>query len=115
MFRSRFTEAFPKSLTNIGPQELERDIVANPPGEGVEHFLCALLGLLLNRKQDVKYVVLAASLRRSSTIPKLTYIFNIELDTTSVHLVRLFRHIRRNGPKIGRVRILCLVVLRLAL
>ncbi|CZR59147.1 uncharacterized protein PAC_09039 [Phialocephala subalpina] len=54
MFRSRFTEAFPKSLFNFGPQELERDIVDQVPGEGAEHLLCALLGLLLNRKQDVK-------------------------------------------------------------
>ncbi|KAF8865928.1 hypothetical protein BDZ45DRAFT_701030 [Acephala macrosclerotiorum] len=54
MFRSRFTEAFPKSLFNFGPQELERDIVDPVPGEGAEHLLCALLGLLLNRKQDVK-------------------------------------------------------------
>jgi hypothetical protein len=58
MFRSRFTEAFPKSLPNFGPQELERDVVDTVPGEGVEHLLCALLGLLLNRKQDVKYVPL---------------------------------------------------------
>ncbi|KXX80488.1 hypothetical protein MMYC01_202457 [Madurella mycetomatis] len=54
MFRARFTEAFPKSLANFGPQELERDVVETIPGERVEHFLCALLGLLLNRKQDVK-------------------------------------------------------------
>jgi len=54
MFRSRFTEAFPKSLANFGPQELERDIIESVPGELAEHFLCALLGLLLNRKQDVK-------------------------------------------------------------
>ena len=54
MFRSRFTEAFPKSLPNFGPQELEGDIVDTIPGTRVEHFLCALLGLLLNRKQDVK-------------------------------------------------------------
>ena len=54
MFRSRFTEAFPKSLPNFGPQELERDVVDTVPGEGVEQFLCALLGLLLNRKQDIK-------------------------------------------------------------
>ncbi|KAL2019527.1 hypothetical protein VTK56DRAFT_9561 [Thermocarpiscus australiensis] len=54
MFRARFTEAFPKSLANFGPQELERDVVETVPGERVEHFLCALLGLLLNRKQDVK-------------------------------------------------------------
>ncbi|KAH6624295.1 hypothetical protein B0J18DRAFT_173965 [Chaetomium sp. MPI-SDFR-AT-0129] len=54
MFRARFTDAFPKSLANFGPQELERDVVESIPGERVEHFLCALLGLLLNRKQDVK-------------------------------------------------------------
>lgn len=62
MFRSRFTEAFPKSLINFGPQELERDIVDVVPGEGVEHFLCALLGLLLNRKQDVKYAPISSAL-----------------------------------------------------
>ncbi|KAL2140905.1 hypothetical protein VTI28DRAFT_7872 [Corynascus sepedonium] len=54
MFRARFAEAFPKSLANFGPQELERDVVEPIPGERVEHFLCALLSLLLNRKQDVK-------------------------------------------------------------
>lgn len=55
MFRSRFNEALPKSLANFGPQELERDVTESIPGERVEHFLCAVLGLLLNRKQDVKY------------------------------------------------------------
>ncbi|KYK57846.1 hypothetical protein DCS_04859 [Drechmeria coniospora] len=55
MFRSRFSDAFPKSLAHFGPQELERDINEPIPGDRVEHFLCALLGLLLNRKQDVKY------------------------------------------------------------
>ncbi|KPM36833.1 hypothetical protein AK830_g9732 [Neonectria ditissima] len=54
MFRSRFTDAFPKSLAHFGPQELERDVVEPVPGDRVEHFLCAVLGLLLNRKQDVK-------------------------------------------------------------
>ncbi|KAI1358597.1 hypothetical protein F5Y08DRAFT_111108 [Xylaria arbuscula] len=54
MFRSRFNEALPKSLANFGPQELERDVTESIPGERVEHFLCAVLGLLLNRKQDVK-------------------------------------------------------------
>ncbi|KAH7170534.1 hypothetical protein EDB81DRAFT_169173 [Dactylonectria macrodidyma] len=54
MFRSRFHDAFPKSLAHFGPQELERDVVESIPGDRVEHFLCALLGLLLNRKQDVK-------------------------------------------------------------
>ena len=54
MFRARFAETLPKSLPNFGPQELESDIVDSVPGDRVEHFLCALLGLLLNRKQDVK-------------------------------------------------------------
>lgn len=54
MFRSRFSDAFPKPLAHFGPQELERDIVEPVPSDRVEHFLCALLGLLLNRKQDVK-------------------------------------------------------------
>ncbi|KAF4452253.1 hypothetical protein F53441_4847 [Fusarium austroafricanum] len=54
MFRSRFNDAFPKSLAHFGPQELERDVVEPMLGDRVEHFLCALLGLLLNRKQDVK-------------------------------------------------------------
>ena len=55
MFRSRFNDALPKSLPNFGPQELERDVTESVPGQRVEHFLCAVLGLLLNRKQDVKY------------------------------------------------------------
>ncbi|KKP05232.1 hypothetical protein THAR02_02684 [Trichoderma harzianum] len=54
MFRSRFSDAFPKSLAHFGPQELERDVVEPIPGDRAEHFLCAVLGLLLNRKQDVK-------------------------------------------------------------
>ncbi|KAG6004876.1 hypothetical protein E4U21_000652 [Claviceps maximensis] len=54
MFRSRFSDAFPKSLPHFGPQELERDIVESIPGDRAEQFLCAVLGLLLNRKQDVK-------------------------------------------------------------
>jgi hypothetical protein len=56
MFRARFNAAFPKSLSHFGPQELEQDITDSPPGDRVETFLCALLGLVLNRKQDVKYV-----------------------------------------------------------
>lgn len=56
MFRSRFSEVFPKSLANFGPQEIERGVVDTVPSEQVEDLLCALLGLLLNRKQDVKYV-----------------------------------------------------------
>ncbi|CAK7272433.1 hypothetical protein SEPCBS57363_005127 [Sporothrix epigloea] len=54
LFRNRFAEAFSKNMASFGPQELEHDIVDSIPGERVEHFLCALLKLLLNRQQDVK-------------------------------------------------------------
>jgi hypothetical protein len=82
MFRSRFTEAFPKSLANFGPQELERDIVDIVPGEQVEHFLCALLGLLLNRKQDVKY----APLSRKSLMPDSALTFHLIGVVTTIAL-----------------------------
>jgi hypothetical protein len=55
MFRSRFHEAFPKSLPNYGPQDIERGIQDERPDEHVERLLCALLGLVLNRKKDVEY------------------------------------------------------------
>lgn len=67
MFRSRFNDVFPKSLAHFGPHELERDVVESIPGDRVEHFLCALLGLLLNRKQDVKYVAPLPGLCRCAT------------------------------------------------
>ena len=54
MFRNRFSDVYPKSLPNFGPQELERDVVDSVPGDRVELFLCATLKLLLNRQQDVK-------------------------------------------------------------
>lgn len=73
MFRARFTEVFPKSLANFGPQELERDIVETVPGERVEHFLCALLSLLLNRKQDVKCVHSSESECDDCCIRELTW------------------------------------------
>lgn len=56
MFRSRFTDAFPKSLPYYGPQDIERGVSGDLPDEGVEKYLCALLGLVLNRKKDVEYV-----------------------------------------------------------
>ncbi|EXJ63165.1 hypothetical protein A1O7_03610 [Cladophialophora yegresii CBS 114405] len=54
MFRSRFSEAFPKSLPNYGPQDIERGVSGEVPDEQVERLLCALLGLVLNRKKDVE-------------------------------------------------------------
>ncbi|KAJ5908526.1 hypothetical protein N7495_001208 [Penicillium taxi] len=54
MFRARFHEAFPKSLPNFGPQDVESGVEESPPGENIERLLCALLGLVLNRKKDVE-------------------------------------------------------------
>ncbi|KAL9601734.1 MAG: hypothetical protein Q9219_002345 [cf. Caloplaca sp. 3 TL-2023] len=57
MFRSRFNDAFPKSVPNYGPQDIENGVVEGLPSEPVERLLCALLGLVLNRKKDIEYVV----------------------------------------------------------
>ena len=54
MFRSRFNDAFSKSLPHYGPQDVERGVADSVPGEQVERLLCALLGLLLNRKKEVE-------------------------------------------------------------
>lgn len=56
MFRSRFAEHFPPKLAHIGPQDLERGIQQDIPTKEVEGTLCALLGLVLNRKKPVEYV-----------------------------------------------------------
>ena len=61
MFRSRFSAAFPKSLPNYGPQDIERGVVDVLPDEQVEKLLCALIGLVLNRKKDVEFVPISAS------------------------------------------------------
>lgn len=55
MFRARFHEVFPRSTPHYGPQDIERGAVETPPGDYIERFLCALLGLVLNRKKDVEY------------------------------------------------------------
>ncbi|KAL8855149.1 MAG: hypothetical protein Q9221_000055 [Calogaya cf. arnoldii] len=54
MFRSRFTDAFAKSLPHYGPQDIEAGVADTLPGEQVEKLLCALLGLVLNRKKDIE-------------------------------------------------------------
>ncbi|KAI9826899.1 MAG: hypothetical protein M1832_005838 [Thelocarpon impressellum] len=54
MFRSRFSDAFPKSLSHYGPQDIEKGVVDSVPGEPVENLLCALLALVLNRKKPVE-------------------------------------------------------------
>ncbi|KAL2038450.1 hypothetical protein N7G274_008789 [Stereocaulon virgatum] len=54
MFRSRFNDAFSKSLPHYGPQDIEGGVVDPIPGDQVERLLCALLGLVLNRKKDIE-------------------------------------------------------------
>ena len=56
MFRSRFSEAFQKSVPHFGPQDIESGVVDSTPSEQVEKLLCALIGLVLNRKKDPEYV-----------------------------------------------------------
>lgn len=55
MFRARFHEVFPRSTPHFGPQDIERGAVEQPPGSHIERLLCALLGLVLNRKKEVEY------------------------------------------------------------
>lgn len=54
MFRARFSDAFPPKLANFGPQDIERGVVEGLPSPQVESLLCALLGLVLNRKKPVE-------------------------------------------------------------
>lgn len=56
MFRARFHEVFPGSVPHYGPQDIEKGVEESPPDEGIERLLCALLGLVLNRKKEVEYV-----------------------------------------------------------
>ncbi|CAG8275653.1 unnamed protein product [Penicillium nalgiovense] len=53
-FRARFHEVFPKGVPHYGPQDIEQGIEESPPGEYIERLLCALLGLVLNRKKEVE-------------------------------------------------------------
>lgn len=55
MFRARFHDVFPRHVPHYGPQDIERGIEESPPGDYIERLLCALLGLVLNRKKDVEY------------------------------------------------------------
>ncbi|RMY66865.1 hypothetical protein D0862_15147 [Hortaea werneckii] len=54
MFRSRFNEAMPSKLSQMGPQDIERGVTDQPPSPQVESLLCALLALVLNRKKPVE-------------------------------------------------------------
>ncbi|ORY17670.1 hypothetical protein BCR34DRAFT_583523 [Clohesyomyces aquaticus] len=54
MFRSRFMEAFPPKCPHLGPQDIERGVADSLPSPHIESLLCALLGLVLNRKKPVE-------------------------------------------------------------
>ncbi|KAL1793455.1 hypothetical protein ACET3X_008437 [Alternaria dauci] len=54
MFRSRFNEAFPRGSPSVGPQDIEQGVAEETPSADVEGLLCALLGLVLNRKKPVE-------------------------------------------------------------
>lgn len=71
MFRKRFDPVMPRSLAHFGPLELEQDLLQDPPAERVEHFLCVVLGLLLNRKQDIKYA-------KALTCPSATHAHGLQ-------------------------------------
>ncbi|KAF1915668.1 hypothetical protein BDU57DRAFT_279681 [Ampelomyces quisqualis] len=54
MFRSRFNDAFPRGAPHVGPQDVELGVAEGTPSADVEGLLCALLGLVLNRKKPVE-------------------------------------------------------------
>jgi hypothetical protein len=56
MFRSRFSDCFPAKLPHFGPQDIENGVVDSALSPPVESLLCALLGLVLNRKKPIEYV-----------------------------------------------------------
>ena len=112
MFRSRFNAAFPKSLPNFGPQDIERGVVDTLPDESVEKLLCALIGLVLNRKKDVEFVPHASRALRErcdntlqEVLKMLMYLLLLDEDITSELWKRLFKHTTTNGPHPGTGRI----------
>ncbi len=56
MFRSRFNDAFPRGAPHVGPQDIEQGTAEGLPSSEIEGLLCALLGLVLNRKKPVESV-----------------------------------------------------------
>lgn len=104
MFRNRFDDAFPRSSPSFGPQELEYDITEPVPGSRAEGFLCGILGLLLNRKQDVKYATTAHPIPglRPNGIADLLWVLG--QDTIIELWKKPLPPIGTNGPRSGRAR-----------
>lgn len=99
MFTSRFHEAFPKYLTALGPQDIERGVSGELPDELVEKLLCALLGLVLNRKKDVELVYRMVTYDPCRQ-PRLILI--IDAVTMEELLKTRFRRIITNGRLCGK-------------
>ena len=104
MFRSRFSDAFPKSLPHYGPQDIERGVQGDLPDEQVERLLCALLGMVLNRKKDVESVT-----PKKTLTSRRTYIATMangqltDVDTMDEHSKTLSLPTKANGWQCGRV------------
>jgi hypothetical protein len=119
MFRARFSDALPKSLPHYGPQDIERGVQDTVPGEHIERLLCALIGLVLNRKKEVEYVCPCRSRQHQAFFffcrnVKLTGNWEyLEKDTIRELWRKRFKRILRNGPGHGEGRILCMEVARL--
>lgn len=109
---------FPRNLPHLGPQDIEKGAGESPPGDSIERLLCALLGLVLNRKKDVEYVrhpspdpvrrlrrralSTATAIRYGELINYVAYTDGI---TILVPLKKRSRRMRRSGRRHGRARI----------
>ena len=105
MFRARFNSAFPKSIPQFGPQDIERGVVNTLPDEGVEKLLCALIGLVLNRKKDVESVTLPLNNSHSCFSTKTYYTIAGEVIILE-HSKKRYSQTRTNGHQRGKTRIL---------
>lgn len=123
MFRARFSDVFPRSLPHYGPQDIERGVVESPPGDYIERLLCALLGLVLNRKKDVEYDArhYLSSIMRRKNMKQCNWWTSLEERnrnganvrlvrageiTTNVRWKKLLARIGLSGPRHGDLRIL---------
>ncbi|KMP03101.1 hypothetical protein CIRG_02793 [Coccidioides immitis RMSCC 2394] len=65
MFRARFSDVFPKSVPNYGPQDIERGVTDIVPGDHIEKLLCALNWPDPESEEDVECVYLPGTTKRS--------------------------------------------------
>ena len=101
MFRSRFSEAFSSKLAHLGPRDVERGVDDGPPSPQIESFLCAMLGLVNNRKKPVEYADTVAWMGLWE-VKSLTLV--ADEDITGVHWKMPSRRRRTLGRAVGRER-----------